>query len=192
MQQTGPALTPQILTRRLSDLNLGFDKTSLRLVIQLLVTTYQVWRRTKLSLDEFVSQVAEGLAEGEESAIKPDQVERFKSRLRSLLSLEETLGVTAKAHSVYIEHSHVFCTTRIMTDIRFIFADDPDEPPKDAVVLHELRVGYHESGEHRDFFVSLDAEDLARLKEQIERAERKAKTLAGVLSQAGIANLDVK
>jgi hypothetical protein len=60
-------------------------------------------------------------------------------------------------------------------------SSSPDEEPYGAVIVHLLKLSYHEDGDHKEFFVALDDADLKHLKEVIERAERKAKTLRGKL-----------
>lgn len=46
------------------------------------------------------------------------------------------------------------------------------------VVVHLLKLGYHSAAErHQEFFVSLDSDDLQTLRNLIDRAEAKAKSL---------------
>jgi hypothetical protein len=49
-----------------------------------------------------------------------------------------------------------------------------------------LKLAYHEDGEHRQFFVVLDGEDISRLKVVLDRAQAKARTIKKSLEASGL------
>jgi len=108
-----------------------------------------------------------------------------------LLSYESSLGTTSKALDVMTEHERILCGARVITDVRSVFAD-PAEKPTAAVIVHMLKISYHQNREHKDFYVALDSSDVRKLKEILQRAELKAKSLSAVLAGTGISILDAQ
>jgi hypothetical protein len=137
-----------------------------------------------------VSDVAAGLRVTEKGEPGPsDQEElRFKERLSKILSID-SLSVAAKAAKLKIDYSRNFCDAKVFSDIRPVFAA-PDQKPIGTVVTHTLRVEYHENGEHKEFYVALDGEELGKLRKAIERAELKAASLRSLIKEIGIIDFD--
>ena len=67
-------------------------------------------------------------------------------------------------------------TAKILTDLRYAFKHDVEQEPYGAVVMHTLKLSYHEEGEHREFLLALDDEDIRSLRSilQIELRPRPA------------------
>jgi hypothetical protein len=115
----------------------------------------------------------------------------LSARLVSLIGLELSLGVTAKALDVMMEHDHVFGHARILSDIRPVFTGGAESIAA-AFIIHNLSIHYFHDGDHKEFFVVLDNDDLNTLKEAIARAEQKAEVLKAVFKKASIPYLDVE
>jgi hypothetical protein len=72
-----------------------------------------------------------------------------------------------------------------LTDVRAAFSDDASELPTGMTVLHTLQIGYHDdTGRHREFYVTLESDDLEGLRDAIDRAEMKKKALEELLAKA--------
>ena len=125
--------------------------------------------------EEFV-KAAEATGAAELKPPKGDW-EPFKRHLVEFLNLDKSLGVVAKARDARSGHQRVFCTSRIWTDVRPIFASKLGELPAGAVCLHKLRISYHKGRSHEEFYVALDKADLLELKRQVERALQKEETI---------------
>ena len=123
-------------------------------------------------------------------ALPANRRDVLQNRLTTLLGFDDSLGVTAKAVDVMTEKSRVFCGARILSDIRPVFATGSDSATS-AVIIHNLQIGYHSSGDHQEFYVALDTEDIKTLKGLIVRAEKKTLALKGMLSKAGMNYLEV-
>lgn len=121
------------------------------------------------------------LADGEE--------EEFKDKLSNLLSVD-SLSVSSKATRLRTDYPKTFCTVRILTDIRPVFAETVGDPTG-AVISHTLKIDYHEDENLKEFYVALDAEDLRKLKSVLERAESKATALKSILAKSGVTDLDL-
>lgn len=90
-----------------------------------------------------------------------------------------------------LEQGQAFCGARILTDIRPLFAPDLKAAPTAALVVHTLRISYHQGSELKQFYVAMDSEDIQALKNTLDRAESKAENLHAVLDTAKITCLDV-
>jgi hypothetical protein len=49
-----------------------------------------------------------------------------------------------------------------------------------------LRIGYHQDGEHTEFSVAMNTDDVRATLKAMERAERKAATLKSFIQKSGI------
>ena len=85
----------------------------------------------------------------------------------------------------------MFCNAKILSDIRPIFGPKIESGPVAAVVTHTLKLGYHEEGEHKQFFVVLDDADLVTFQEVIQRAREKSDALDNLLGASKLPRLGV-
>lgn len=146
-----------------------------------------------------ISDVAESVAqtmeqsESEQLRLSPEDRDSFTKRLAELLNVEP-LNRVARAGILSLENEHTMRDTRIVTDIRPIFEpENPDAPPKGAVIFHTLKINYRADGDrNKEFFVTLDADDVRRLQEQLERAEAKAERLKPIIKAAQMRYIDAK
>jgi hypothetical protein len=116
----------------------------------------------------------------------------FEKRLAEFLSDDRVLGISAKAWSVTAEtqrHVHGF---RVLTDARPIFGQNVSEAPKAFSLIHTLQVEYFEEGKEREWFVSLDADDLEVLQGAVERAIAKERSVRTMLEKLGVPVLSWK
>jgi len=121
--------------------------------------------------------------------------ENWKSladRVAKLLAMESLNVIQTKAQELKSEYEHEFCEARIFTDIRPVFGSNVADAPVTMLLVHMLKLGYHDSheGRHRELFLSMDGSDLASLKAAIERAETKAKSIQSRLESAGLKLID--
>jgi hypothetical protein len=141
-------------------------------------------------IDATVSELVDAMrASGREDLkLTHDEEGEFKSRIIELLS-NDSLNLSAKASLVRIEQPKVFCDAKILTDMRPIFRQ-PNAKPIGSVINHTLKIEYHEDGDHREFYVALDAQDLSKLKGVLERAETKAGSLRSFLKEGDLPDLN--
>jgi hypothetical protein len=85
----------------------------------------------------------------------------------------------------------VFCSARILSDLRPVFQEPPTAASA-SVIIHNLQIGFHDSGtgDHKEFYVALDAGDLDILKKIIVRAEQKTASLKAILAKANVPYLE--
>jgi hypothetical protein len=108
----------------------------------------------------------------------------YKSRIKQVLKDTNIQLRSVKAKELRLEVERSLYGARVLTDLRTVFGDDVSTRPA-MTVMHTLELKYHhETGDHREFYISLDDEDLQRLKEVIERAQRKGATLVELMNKA--------
>ncbi len=159
-------------------------------MFQLLASLYVSMDIADQSADAFAAEVCDAIRASKDPGLQLRDANwaEIKSYLAQLLALDNTLGVSAKASDVRSEYGNVFCTARILTDLRPVYGRDVEKGPAVAVIVHEAKISFHESGEERtkDFYVALDSDDLLQLKKLLERANRKEDSLKAAAKKGGI------
>lgn len=157
-------------------------------IIQNLVPLYILRARTDLSVSDFAEDVLQAMDETgvDELQISGQEREEFKDRMVQLLSVE-SIDIGIKANDLLVEHEHTVHSTRVLTDLRPIFSQNPEDGPKAAVIVHMLKISYHnESDEVEEFYVGLDTGDINRLIDTLRRAESKADNLRLFLENTNV------
>lgn len=140
---------------------------------------YRVRAYAEVPLEEFASDVCDSLLEYKE--LTSDQVPRFRERLIRVLG-SNALNIAAKAVVLSGEHERSFCSARIVTDARPIYGKSVSEPPDAMIITHILKIDYHGAGGSLDeLYVGLGSNDIKELRDVLDRAEEKAKSLQAAL-----------
>lgn len=116
--------------------------------------------------------------------------QEFERRLAALLEFDSVLGVTSKAIDVMRDHERIFTHSRVLTDMRPIFEVDLEKGPAAVVIVHMLKIQYADLDGTHEFFVALDSIDLEELRQQLDRAEKKGKSIKLMLNRANIPYLN--
>ncbi len=147
------------------------------------------------SAEKFAADVCDTIQAYKDPSLPTKEVDwsEFKSYLTQILSLDDTLGVSAKASQLRSEQDHVYCTARILTDLRPVYGRDVDKGPLAAVVVHQAKITYHENGEEttKDFYVALDSSDIVELKKLLDRASRKEASLTAIARRGDLNVLEL-
>lgn len=192
LEKAKPALFPSGLASQVKSEVEGLKLSSARDIVESLVAMYAYRTRRGMSASDFAEGVARGINEDGEIELSDEDIVLLTKRLTELLQVEKPLGITSKANDVLTEHEHIFCNVRILTDIRPIFLSDLTSAPSEAVIVHTLKIGYHQDHEHKEFYVALDSADVQKLKAAIERAELKSQSARSLLDKADVLCLDVE
>jgi len=164
-----------------------------RNLMWLLVSLYTVMDSSGYGVDAFLDE----LIQAAKSQIKDTKTpvlknwEPLRANLRRLLTLG-TLGVSAKALGVMVDHAQVFRNARVISDLRPIFGSDPASKPEAATLVHTLKIDLRTKEAQRAFYVAMDSRDLQILRRAIDRALEKDKALRKVCSASNITFLDVE
>lgn len=135
------------------------------------------------------TDVAESVALDAQSRklVEPGQRELLSRRLNELLRLRSVV-LTAKAFQLTTEYRDKLQSARIITDLRPIFEQDDSDPAATSVIItHTLKL---EILNNDDVYVAMTNEELLQLKQQVERALKKAQALDNIIDRGGLQRLD--
>jgi len=140
-------------------------------------------------LSENLSSLASAMQASGNSQLTLSEDERieFERRLDRLLRIK-SVSLAAKGQRLKLEYQNTFHDAKILTDVRSIF-DKPEDRPLGFTIAHILKITYHESGDHKDFYIALDADDIQVMKKALERAESKAGSIRSLLRAAALPDL---
>ena len=159
-----------------------------RLAKDALSRMYQIREYADVPLEEFVSDICESLVEYNE--LKIDDIPRFHTRLSKALDVE-TLKIAAKAITLLNEHERLFCSVRIVTDARPVYGKSVSGAPDAMVITHILKIDYHVAGGRLDeIYIGLGSKDIQELREALNRAEDKAKSLQATFEASKMRFID--
>ena len=164
-------------------------------VVETLVSLYALRDSMVLETSDFADVICEAMDEsGVEELEFDDDEDRglFKTRLVQLLGMN-SLDISAKANDLLYEHEHTaHSPMRVLTDIRPIFGTDPESDPEGAVIVHTLKINYHEGRRVKEFFISLDTEQIDELISALERANLKAESLKRMLAGTNVPYIEAE
>jgi hypothetical protein len=164
--------------------------TEIKCIVPVIISIYRLMERRAVDINTLVAELMEAIQEAEELDIPANwQPERFAEYLQQILSVNGSVSIIAKATGVFLDHERIYCGARILTDIRPVFSSDAAVMPNAAVIVHTLKIGYHENGDHKEFYLALDAEDIRKLQEILNRANTKAQSLKELLNKAELSYL---
>ena len=143
-----------------------------------------------VDLDTFIDEIIEALEETKDNKLKPDNT--LKDQLTEILSSKGSFYITFKATTLVGEREKLLGNTRIITDVRPVFNEENDCKIESFLLIHNLKIVYHEGEEHKEVYFALDKNDLKILKEHIQRAEEKEKSIREQFKTINISFLDIK
>ena len=112
----------------------------------------------------------------------PASAKQLADRLATFLAID-SLRLRAKAVDLQVDHAHVLQGTRVLTEMRPVFQIGSASEVAGVLLYHTLKIQYYKDEESREIFITLDDRDIIKLKEDLERAEEKAKILRAIFSE---------
>ncbi len=166
------------------------DKVAAAEAIELLLSLTALRLRLDVDPPQLTETIIQAIEEADagEFSLTEKHKQALAGRLNTLLGIE-SLIYAVKAADIIPAHEYTFAHARIITDVRPVFGSDVTSRPKAAAIIHTLQLTCHYGEQIKDFYLALDADDLALLKGVLHRAELKAQTLRAVLSDGGIASI---
>jgi len=165
----------------------GISKDDVEDILRALYSLYAFQSDEEAPRKTLVAELARAMQGLGEQSLPDSERAEFERRMNSLLSLP-TLETSSKIDSLKLEYPNTYVDSRILTDIRPVFSK-PDQEPVGFVVSHTLKVEYHKSTEHKEFYVTLDSDELKSMKEVLERAELKAASVKKLFKTASLSEL---
>jgi len=189
LEGVGPKLFPDNLSSQMISKIKGVSPEDVSEIITTIMSLSSHRMHDDSTAEELAEQVVQAAIEAN-IPIKSDK-ERitFKDRLLKFFELN-TLFVSAKALGILLSNENLFCSARILTDIRPVFGTDPTVAPTAIVMVHMLDLGYHKDGELKHLYIAMNSIDIDTLREALNRAEMKAESLKPLMKKAGVEFLD--
>lgn len=164
----------------------GKDRKEADKLVDVLFKIYNLYDRSGEGIEANVIAFINALRDIDRKELKeapPGDIELFSLFLKEVLSLHDTLGVRAKAYRLMPQHQHIFNRSEIYSDIRAVFRpENPDIKPTAAVIVHSLKIDYHEDYEIKAFYFGLNENDLRQLMNTVERAIKKHECLKAMIT----------
>jgi hypothetical protein len=130
--------------------------------------------------------VAKRLSDSKRLKLSKNRRPSFARNIARLLA-SPVVQYYGKADDVITDHARIFSTAKVLTDIRPVFGDDLSEPPPAAVIVDMLRIDHFDRKEGKgSYYVALDHADLLKLRNVIDRALEKTKTVQQLLNTTGM------
>lgn len=192
LEEAGPAISSAGLASRIGP-QVDLPEARLHGILTVLVSLTMTrndrgWSADKIARD-VVDRAIEEKLEGTES-LGTDAAESVSKRLSKFLSLERTIGITARVGDVVYRHAHPFFSAQIISDVRPVFSASDDMEPIAAVVMHSLELVSHDPDDtDRSYFIALDGHDLRELKRVVDRALKKEEKLDLLIEAGGLSRL---
>lgn len=95
---------------------------------------------------------------------------------------ENPILVSFKAQRLSYLHERIYRDAEILTDVRPVF-DDPGGKILECIISHSLVITHSTAGRQERFHLTLDAEDVLKLRKACDRAIIKAQTLKNTLGR---------
>jgi hypothetical protein len=180
-----PALSPPQFVGRLPKIE-GLSRRRLLPLVITIMSLYHLKEQTERSADEVAVDVVAALRDENIAGLGDDPVaaNEFERFISGLLNFEQSLGVTAKATEIAIEHENNFGAARVITDLRPIFLGKNEPEPRAVTVVHTLKIELHESEDA--FYFALDNVDLVTLQDALQRAAQQQDALKQMAEASGL------
>ena len=160
------------------------DAGAARNVSDIVQGLHALFASSTQTTNEFVSEIVSAVRENERigSDLTTPKVEILEANLLRLLSVEKLL-IGQKASMLLVEQDKIFSDARIITDLRPVFETDVARPLLAVAISHNLKIEFVEGREGREVYISIDTNDLHKLRNLIDRAIKKDTQLRLTLSQ---------
>lgn len=191
LERAKPAATPSLFSEHVAEHAPQISSSTIKTIVNELFSMNYAFE--DMDPSEIAQAIAEAAFEEESEEFPINEADRdiLKDRLAKLFALKASLGLTSKAVGLLTDAANLFYAARILTDVRPIFNEEGNVVEA-TVLLHNLVLHYGENGQHKDFFVTLDTNDVKALREILDRADNKAKALKSLLKRSDVSYLDME
>lgn len=124
-------------------------------------------------------------SQGEEFSFNEDDKTSLEGRAEKLLSVRKALSITAKTIDVVTDQERVFLKARVLTDFRPVFSEDLRAIDA-GVIVHQLTIHFAQDDSHKDFYVAMDTSDIKKLREVLDRADKKSQLLEAMVKDSKV------
>lgn len=156
--------------------------------VNVLISLHGLAQDRLILLEKLADDVTEFLSK--RLSLDREAAATTRSKLEYFLRSTDSLALLSRARSVLTDNQRTFSSCRILSDIRSVYTHNPESVPSAAVILHNLKLVYWNGMDKKEFFVTLDTEDLQELRKTVERAEKKTASLKAIVEKADLGYID--
>jgi hypothetical protein len=169
----------------------NLDNQTVAKMFDALESLYRVRSAENLSPEAFAERVLDGMVSSgdEQLSFGADSRDSVRRRLVRLLNTE-AFAIASKVARLSYDFERTFCSSKVLTDLRPVFSDDPTAPPVGYMVINTLKLDYHENGDTGTMFIGMSEEDLRILRDTVNRAIEKSETLRSKISSSEWGHID--
>ena len=126
LSTVSPQLRADQVASQVSAAVSGVPAAETKRIVRMLISLYLLRERNSQAADELAEEITRAVNRTEDIS-KPEKwsPEEFQSALVNFLRIDGALEVISKASSVATDYERVFCSARVVTDVRPIFGSDP-------------------------------------------------------------------
>lgn len=159
---------------------LGLSRNHVLELLSALWSSHRLMTRRSFTPQQLVDALTQSLREQTEHEWQQEYLAKWghasECLVRALAKMDQDhpILISQKAQSIAFAHQNILLSARLVTDVRPVF-DFAGENILETIVTHTLAVEYA-TGHHEPsaIYLSMNSEDLERLKKECERAETKA------------------
>ncbi|MHA1675321.1 MAG: hypothetical protein ACTSYI_17050, partial [Promethearchaeota archaeon] len=108
--------------------------------------------------------------------LEESKIDDFIVEIKKVLS-SENFSIQSKISRLKIDIPNKILSSTIYSDSRYVFSEDPTEIPTHSVINHSLKLTFRDANRINELYFGLDGEELINLKNIVDRAIKKDKTL---------------
>ena len=191
VEQAKPAAAPHLFWKHVAMHAPEINASTIEVIVNELFAMHLALEDLPVTTEQFSKKLSDDVFSEQKLPIDEAGRDILKDRLIKLFELKASLGLTAKALDILTDAQHLFYNAKILTDIRPVF-DEEGKVLEAAVIVHNLMIHYGDAGDHKNFFVHLDTNDVKELRAVLDRADEKAKVLRSLLQRSEVSYLDVE
>jgi len=158
-------------------------------ILTILRNWVSIHRKLNLSAENFIKGVSSFLSrEVDSEKWSKEDEEAWRERcdlVKQSITLNSALALKSKAMDLLLTHELVMCDSQVITDIRPVF-DDLAETLKGYLTFHILVINCFKGDETIDLHIAMDENDLKKLRNQLERGERKENKIRNQITKDGL------
>lgn len=177
LQEAPPLQEVGVLEGTVADAVGGDHRASAELLMDALLSLSGRFRDLPLE------DVMDAASSAKDLDLADDERRCLRDRLLALGSTQ-AIKSTANAVDLLTENELNYSRSRILTDVRHVFADDASERPMGAVIIETLALHmWDRNGDEQTLHVAMDEADLMELKKATQRALDKTANLKRMLGE---------
>jgi hypothetical protein len=191
LKEGTPTLKIESLTSKLAESS-GIGYEPARLIVDFLVGLNGAREFLDLKAEEFIKQFQTAIEELGKEDLRPDDWLEYSEIIRSSLSGDGALALSAKAVFLLRDHSHIFASARVLTDLRPVFRSEVVSDPAAFLAVHTLKISHETSLGVEEFYVAMDRADVLKVIEILQRAIQKEDSLKQLTLRSHVKLLEVQ